>query len=285
MKLSRLARASIVFVALAMVPIAATASSSPQWVPLKAPAPAWYTPELHQQVLAAGDQGVPLPAGVDIPASSLAFLGIRPGQFIIVGGGTLCSSNFVFRNGSGYAIGTAGHCGRVGQQVTMLVLPRLLVDIGNITKSVNQGVGNDFALISIKPSLNNIVSPSMAHWGGPTGPWTKAKAPTVVKHSGHGLVVGTGGTPRVGLGTVYKNLKEWRFIGAIVFGDSGSAANAASGQAVGNITHISAYFGPGGVGTAAGTSIGRILQIAGLPLARCPNIPWPLYGCPNNPLN
>ena len=77
----------------------------------------------------------------------------------------------MFTNGAGeYFIGTAGHCGNVGDQVTMLYLPGGLVDIGNVILSTGDaGIGNDFALIKIKPELYGDVSPSLAYWGGPTG--------------------------------------------------------------------------------------------------------------------
>ena len=278
MKIARLAIVAAAIAALAAPAIGTSAVRPVEAIPLSAPAPAWYTPELHRQVLASGTQGVALPESVAIPTSSLAFPGIRPGHLIIVGGvlGAQCTSNFVFRNGGNYAIGTAGHCGKVGQQVTMLALGRVLLNIGNITKSVNQGPGNDFALISINPALNHLVSPSMAHWGGPKGQWSSG-VPSAVKHSGWGLVVGTGGTPRVGLGLSWAPAGLWTFAGAIVFGDSGSGANSGNNLAVGNITHILLTIPP----RNAGTSITRIIQIAGLPLATCAKaLPWPWYGCP-----
>ncbi|MGH2792791.1 MAG: hypothetical protein ACRDKG_00650, partial [Actinomycetota bacterium] len=196
---------------------------------------------------------------------------------IIVNGGTLCTSNFVFRNGNNYAIGTAGHCGRVGHPVTMLAGGRILFNIGNITKVVDQGPGNDFALISINPAFNSKVSPSMAHWGGPIGAWTGGPLPLTVKHSGWGLGIGAGGTPRLGIPLSWSPAGLWTFAGLIVNGDSGSAANSGSNLAFGNITHILITVPP----RNAGTSITRILQIAGLPLATCSKpMPWPLFGCP-----
>ncbi|MGH2728847.1 MAG: hypothetical protein ACRDKS_17885, partial [Actinomycetota bacterium] len=137
MKIARLAMFAALVAALAAPGVARTTPALAKAVPLSAPAPAWYTSELHAKVMAAGANGYALPATVQIPMSSLAFLGIRPGAFIIVGSGTLCSTNFVFRNGINYAIGTAGHCGKAGASVVMLALPRVLFNIGTITKSVN----------------------------------------------------------------------------------------------------------------------------------------------------
>lgn len=257
--------------------------TSIQWKTLKAPAPSWYTQALHRQVLAAGPRGVGLPAQAAIPTSSLVFQGIRPGQLLIIEGGTLCSSNFVFTNGADFFIGTAGHCGEVGDQVTMLFLPAGLVDIGEVVLSVvgpEDEPGNDFALISIDPSLNQYVSPSMAYWGGPTGVFA-SDGPAVVQHAGWGLVVGTGGTPRVGLGTVWTN-DPWFFEGVVSPGDSGSGANVLGGLAAGNITHIFISLGEHGPTLAAGTSMTKIMQILGprYELATCSAIPWPLPGCP-----
>ncbi|MEX2554591.1 MAG: hypothetical protein WEB06_03045 [Actinomycetota bacterium] len=255
--------------------------NSIQWKTLKAPAPSWYTDALHQRVLAAGPRGVPLPAEAAIPTSSLTFLGIRPGQLIILSGGSLCTSNFVFTNGAGeFFIGTAGHCGNVGEQVTMLYLPGGLVDIGNVVLSTGDaGIGHDFALIKIKPELYGDVSPSLAYWGGPTGVYG-GSGPAVVQHAGWGLVVGTGGTPRVGLGLDW-GPNAWRFESVITPGDSGSAAIVLGGQAAGNITHIAvdgSLFPPVFM---AGTSMTKILQIAGgYQLATCSAISWPLPGCP-----
>src|SRR5687767_10168186 len=61
---------------------------------LKAPQPDWYTPQLHRQIIAAGAEGVPIPADADIPASGLAFTGIRPGAWMFAP--SWCTMNFIF---------------------------------------------------------------------------------------------------------------------------------------------------------------------------------------------
>jgi hypothetical protein len=273
------------------VPLAARstpAASAPVLQKISTKAPAWYTRAVQQKVIAAGAKGYHIPSGFTMPAAAgVAFVGIRPGHLILIfsADGTtisLCTSNFVFRNGANYAIGTAGHCGGVGDQVSMLTAPRVLVDIGIISKSTGDaGIGNDFALISINPALNRLVSPSMAFWGGPTAAYPGPKVPSLIKHIGWGAGIGAGGTPRVGVG-IYYSPTAYTFIGVIAPGDSGSGAEAGNGQAVGNITHISVAIndGRGLTHTAAGTSIQRILQIAGLPLATCSTVPWPGYRCP-----
>lgn len=282
--MNRVRIAALAAVTLALLVSPVRASVSPVRIDhAKAPVPAWYTPELHQRVLKAGPRGVPLPKDAKVATSSLAFLGIRPGQLIIVNGGVLCSSNFVFTGGGRYYIGTAGHCGGVGDQVSMLYAPKGLVDIGTIVRSTgNPGARRapDFALVQIHSSLTADISPSMAYWGGPTGVFTGTGIQPVL-HAGWGLVVGTGGTPRAGL--AYQWGDEYRFEGAIVFGDSGSGAVVAGGLAAGNITHIAVNTGDNVPVWNGGTRMTKILSYlgTGYSLATCSlAVPWPLPGCP-----
>lgn len=270
---------------------------APRVTPLEAPRPSWYTDELHAQVIAAGARGIPLPEGVEVPASGLAFTGIRPGSWMI--SPAHCTMNFVFgtpatsgtskrgKGGNGgYSIGTAGHCTeKVGDEVVLVALgptspTPVLIHIGNTVKTTGDaGVGNDFALVSIRPELQSWVSPAMAHWGGPTGAYT-GTSPMPMVHSGHGLAVGTGGTPRAAQG-LYVERDAVYWAGVTIFGDSGSAINTATGLAQANVTHIVVDTKHPGA-NSAGTHISKILQIAGQPLATCTiAIPWPLPGCPS----
>ena len=249
-------------------------------VELKEPQPDWYTPELHRRAVAAGKKGktVAVPEGVDleIPASGLAFTGIRPGSWILSPAG--CTTNFVFGNGT--KIGTAGHCANVGDEVTIVAAPGLLMNIGTVSLSRNNGIGDDFALIDIYPAMQQYVNPSMAHWAGPTGSANPQFGDAVV-HSGHGLVIGTGGTPRAGLvtytgpGDTGNNNAAYGWDGAASPGDSGSAVRNATGAAAGNLTHLV-------VGTdylpafIAGTTISRMQALAG-PVSTASLIPDPLY--------
>lgn len=287
---------------------AAPAASRVVVKPLRASAPAWFTSSLADRAVRAGDRGVPLPSEAKVPMSSLAFVGIRPGQQIIVTNTddllnaeyfSLCTANFVFASatqtskgkkraaraaaGSGsYAIGTAGHCGGVGEKVFMIFAPLGLVYIGDIVKSTfsENRLAPDFALIEILPALNQWVSPSMAHWGGPTGAYTEQQ-PIPMVHSGHGLIVGTGGTSRAGVAYGWFG-QEYRFAGVINMGDSGSGSNTATGLALGNITHIAIDTSEGIPVWFGGTSIDAILGLTGgWELATCSlPIPWPLPGCP-----
>jgi hypothetical protein len=279
---------------------------------LKKATPDWYTSSLHERVVAAGKRGesVRLPRSANIPASALAFTGIRPGSWMLFP--SWCTMNFVFGNASGNIplqvemtaqarraakrratsrsgvyIGTAGHCASVGDEVTIVAAPGVLMNIGKTVKSVDSGIGNDFALVEIYPAMKQYVNPSMAIIAGPTG--TKApKLGDPILHVGHGLAIGTGGTARPGVVT-YPNFPvlsdtfrqnksdsdAYGWNGAVVNGDSGSGARAATGQAVGNVTHIVVWdkYLPA---TFAGTTISRMLQIAGKPLATASLVPDPL---------
>jgi len=277
--------ASLLLALALAAPIAARSAPAGRWVALREKAPSWANEALYKAAMKAGPRGVPLPNNVQVPAAvALGFIGIRPGELLylpIPGGFTLCSSNFVFHNGPNWAIGTAGHCGSVGQNVFMVFAPKVFKRIGYISKSTGDaGIGNDFALISIDPALNKFVSPSMAFWGGPTSAYGGPAVPSLVLHIGWGAGIGDG-LPRAGIGTYYSTSKYY-FAGAIFEGDSGSGSETGSKAALGNITHI--FLGIDGTGfhIGAGTSMPKILQLAGLPLATCASgLPWPYYGCPN----
>lgn len=137
-------------------------------IPLRAETPSWYTAELHRQVLAAGGASVAAPAQAPLPSE----VGIRPGAWMTSPAG--CTMNFIFQSGSSYAIGTAGHCvDGVGQPVTLLTIAPggsnpVLVNVGNVTRRDN-GIGDDFALVSVDPVLNQWVDPTIAVIAGPAG--------------------------------------------------------------------------------------------------------------------
>lgn len=252
---------------------------------LEKPTPDWYTPQLHERVVEAGKKGrsVPLPESAEVPQSALLFTGIRPGSWMLFP--SWCTMNFVF--GGTDSIGTAGHCTKVGDEVTIVAAPGVLMNIGKTVRSVDNGIGDDFALIDVYPAMEQYVNPSMAIVAGPTG----QKAPKLgdpILHVGHGLAIGTGGTPRAGVVTypnfpttsdIFRQNKNdtnaYGWNGAVTPGDSGSAARAATGEAVGNVTHliIGTKYLPA---TFAGTTISRMLQIAGQPLSTASLVPDPL---------
>ena len=258
-----------------------TIGSSPDWrtvdgavpyglghaIPLKAARPAWFTDELAARVHAANGAAVAAPQDAPLPGE----VGIRPGSWMIAPAG--CTMNFVFGSPGSYSIGTAGHCGNAGETVTLLTLAPgganpVLVDIGTVQKSVNGGIGNDFALVSIRPELQSWVSPTIALVAGPCGAYG-GSGPEAVFHYGHGLAVGTGGTPRAGLALTWQ-ASAFGWSGVAAPGDSGSAVRVNTGmQAAGDLTHlvVDTNWLPSYI---TGTRIGRMLQIAGQPLANSP---------------
>jgi hypothetical protein len=258
-----------------------TLGSSPDWrtvdgavpyngghaIPLKAARPAWFTDELAARVDAANGAPVAAPPEAPLPGE----VGIRPGSWMIAPAG--CTMNFVFGSPGSYSIGTAGHCGGNGEEVVLLTLAPgganpVLVELGTIQRSVDGGVGNDFALVSIRPELQSWVSPTIAIVAGPCGSYGGA-GPEPVFHYGHGLAVGTGGTPRAGLALTWQ-ASAFGWSGLAAPGDSGSAVRVNTGmQAAGDLTHlvVDTNWLPSYI---AGTRMGRILQIAGQPLANSP---------------
>jgi hypothetical protein len=236
-------------------------------IPLEAATPAWYTADLARRVQAANGAPVAAPNDAPLPGE----VGIRPGSWMIAPAG--CTMNFVFGSPGSYSIGTAGHCGRAGDQVVLLTLAPgganpVLVDVGTVQRSVDNGIGNDFALVSIRPELQSWVSPTIAIVAGPCGSYT-GSGPETVWHYGHGLGIGTGGTPRAGLALTWQ-ADAFGWSGAAIFGDSGSAVRVGTGlQAAGDLTHlvVDTNWLPSYI---AGTRIGRIQQIAGAPPANSP---------------
>jgi hypothetical protein len=229
-------------------------------VPLRAARPGWYTEALHTQVLSAADRAVAAPAEAPLPSE----VGIRPGAWMIAPAG--CTMNFIFRSGGSFAIGTAGHCvSRVGEPVTLLTLAPgtenpVLVNVGNVLSVRDNGIGDDFALVSVRPELNAWVDPTIALVGGPCGAYS-GSGPETVWHYGHGLGIGTGGTPRAGVALTWR-ADAYGWDGAAIFGDSGSPVRVTDLKAAGNLTHlvVDTNWLPSFI---AGTRIGRILQLAG----------------------
>jgi hypothetical protein len=228
-------------------------------VPLKGKRPSWYTAELARKVRRADGQPVAAPTDAPLPGE----VGIRPGSWMIAPYG--CTMNFIFKKSGNYAIGTAGHCvDKVGQSVVLLTLAPggsnpVLVDIGSVIARHDNGIGDDFALVSIRPSLYSWVSPTMAVVAGPCGAYY-GSGPETVYHYGHGIGIGTGGTPRAGVALTWKR-DAFGWDGAAIFGDSGSAVRVTDLRAAGDLTHlvVSSKWLPSFI---AGTRIGKMLNIA-----------------------
>jgi len=229
-------------------------------VPLRAATPAWFTADLAREVDEANGEPVAAPNDAPLPSE----VGIRPGAWMIAPSG--CTMNFVFAQQGSWAIGTAGHCVEaVGQEVVLLTLAPgtenpVLVEVGSVLAFRDEGIGDDFALVSIRPELNEWVSPTAALIAGPCGAYA-GSGPETVAHVGHGLVIGTGGTPRAGVALTWRE-DAYGWDGAGIFGDSGSPVRVTALQAAGNLTHlvVSSEWLPSFI---AGTRIGRMREIAG----------------------
>jgi hypothetical protein len=288
--------------ALALLPATAGASTATKppvkgaerfaggWaVPVSTKGPSWYDLRYFHKVMRARTAGARVPVGARVPlALGLAYPGIRPGQWLVTVtttpiGFAWCTANFVFIKNGNYGLGTAGHCAAKDAlgaypDVTAYVVPppgsgKLpgFYHIGKFVLSHNNGIGDDFAMIQLYPRFNSWVSPTVPVWGGPQGVYT-SNLPTVVEHFGHGVVLGTGGTPRAGVAPIMtaRNGTAFAWYGAASPGDSGSGVKAVTGQAVGDLTHIVILDCnrisncPGEIlpGMIAGTRMTKILQIA-----------------------
>lgn len=288
-KTSRLAVITLVFLSLISGSWEVNASSPRGGVPglsrgklveLMKPTPDWFTPGLAQLVSTQGMAAAP--ADVPLPGE----IGIRPGSWMI--SPNWCTMNFVFQNGSRLGIGTAGHCAKNGDHVVLLTLAPgvenpVLVDIGSVIVNHNGGVGNDFALVEVRPELHSFVFPTIATIGGPCGPYTGEGLVSVpnpadidrgelvpgtfelgdaVFHYGHGVGMGTGGTPRTGAALAwYPDSFTWA--GALYGGDSGSAVRIQDLRAAGNLTHglSDGTTGLVPLGLGYGTRIAKILSM------------------------
>ena len=229
-------------------------------VPLEGAQPSWYTSELAARVHAS--PGTPVQAPIDAPLPSE--IGIRPGAWMIEPAG--CTMNFVFAKGKKLGIGTAGHCtDGLRQQVVLLTLAPggsnpVLVEIGKVVARHDNGVGDDFALVEISPQLYPWVSATTAVIGGPCGAYF-GSGPETVWHYGHGLAIGTGGTPRAGLALTWQQ-DAYGWDSPAILGDSGSPVRVTDLKAAGNLTHL--VTDPAWLPSfVVGTRIGKMLKIAG----------------------
>lgn len=234
------------------------------------------------------------------------FFGIRPGAWYLIitdKGVSWCSLAHVYGASGSYAVSTAGHCGKVGDVATMIGVvgnrTPVLLDIGKFSKSTGDGgIGRDWALISVPSGLQHLVTPTMAFWGGPIGMYTATGEvlgvdlsrgrispnpdPVLVQqivHYGHGLGVGTGGTPRSGTAITWRK-DYFTFFGVLSPGDSGSGSNTLTGdtlganrEAAGINTHI--YVDPS-MRTGTGVMAGTRATLVSATLANGQILPYPL---------
>ncbi|HEX2031029.1 MAG TPA: hypothetical protein VHL78_06480 [Actinomycetota bacterium] len=256
--------------------VAALVSGDARIVELKAPRPEWFTPQLERRVARRGVVAAP----VDAPLPGQ--VGIRPGSWMV--SPFWCTMNFIFQKSSTVAIGTAGHCLESGEPVVLLtVAPTggnpVLVQLGRILLRRDGGIGKDYGLVEVPLARRQWVFPTIAGVAGPCGVYTGGD-PQPVAHYGHGLVVGTGGTPRAGQGVELPQVRgfelEWdqdsfAWAGALAPGDSGSAVRIGQLPAVGNLTHGIGVLGlptpsPIGWGTRVTTVTSGGWQVVNSPL-------------------
>jgi hypothetical protein len=269
---------------------------------------------------AKGGKGKPKPGGGSSTAAEgpsvvsfagTGFFGIRPGAWLLIFSKdaiSLCSMAHVYGAPGSYQISTAGHCGNAGDTATVigavgnhvesgLPVP-VLIDFGQFAQSTGDaGIGRDYAKISIGATWQNLVTPTMAFWGGPIGVYepngevvsadlskgsvTTDPNPTLVQqivHYGHGLGIGTGGTPRSGTAITWRS-NYFTFFGVITPGDSGSGSNTLTGdtvganrEAAGINTHI---YVDGSLATGLGLMAGTRTTLVGTP-ANGQLVPYPV---------
>jgi hypothetical protein len=212
---------------------------------LRAPRPAWFDASAARRQQHGTVQTAP--ADAPLPGQ----VGIRPGSMMV--SPFICTMNFIFQKGSTLAIGTAGHCLEGSEPVTLLTLAPgngnpVLVTLGRVLLKRNAGIGRDYGLVQIPPSLYPFVFPTIAEVGGPCGVYSGGD-PQPVAHYGHGVVGGNGGTPRAGMGVEAAqpkppllppldwNARAYSWVGEISNGDSGSPVRIGQLPAVGNLTH------------------------------------------------
>lgn len=253
------------------------ASSASAATTLETAPPDWFTPKFKKQVNKSGTKGKRPPKGAEEGPGVLDICpGIDPNSptpaTSVVSAGTCqvypagCTANFIYSGGGQYYIGTAGHCvERVGQSVYMQVnspgIGASIANIGTVSKFVDKGVGNDYAVIAIRSGF--AVDPKLPQ-GGPQGIYTGC-GPAVVTHYGHGYGVAVAqGKLEGGLATNWFN-DAFGWTGAGAPGDSGSAVLANGPLAAGDLTHliVDTRF-PGS--DLAGTRITKILAGTGLRL-------------------
>jgi hypothetical protein len=239
------------------------------------------------------------------------FFGIRPGAWLLfINNDSIgwCSAAHVYGTPGAYQISTAGHCGKVGDVATVVgalgdktvdgVPVPVLIDFGKFSSSTGDaGIGRDWALISVASQYQNLVTPTMAFWGGPIGMYRATGEvvgvntsngsvsldpnPALVQqivHYGHGAGIGAGGTPRSGTAITWLP-DHFTFFGAITPGDSGSGSNTLTGdtlganrQAAGINTHI---YVDGSMKTGLGLMAGTRATLVNGTLANGQILPYP----------
>lgn len=176
--------------------------------------------------------------------------GIRPGAYVKVGT-PQCSLGFLLKAGAQWYASIAGHCASVGDEVRL----RDGTLVGTAVFSRNEGIGEDFAVLRIRPEVEGLVDPAMCGWGGPTGLWSPPGElyldDRVLRLFGHGMLVEQTRAERARSAPLtYFTPRAFALDGPVSPGDSGAPVRTASGEAVGVFTDGTAVrWEPGGLPT------------------------------------
>ena len=236
-----MSRIGLTLVALLLVMGVAAVSVASAQETAKRPQPDWYTPTFHQEVLAAGAEGVQVSEErLNTECPGYASRGVSAAGCIVEPYG--CTANFIFTDGSSSYIGTARHCvDDVGDAVVMQVDTTTLAAAGEVVRRTpgDGEPGHDFALVKLYPDVVEKwgTEPALPVVGGPNGIYDGCSTQPV-KYYGHGYGVATAqGKPEAGLATNWHDDGYgWTGFGAP--GDSGSPVVLADGRAAGNFTHL-----------------------------------------------
>ena len=270
--------------------VCAADAPTPPTLPL--PPPAWYTDEVHQQVMKANGGPVEIPLAPEDEPLVLECMGYSPpgatsaSATAVSAGGCMvypsgCTMNYIFTDGTSNYIGTAGHCVSKGGDVVMQVGTRVdptntvlvtVAKVGRTSKHVNGGIGRDFGLVKIDPQW--AVVPGVAGALGPTGVFCEDPLGQPVLHYGHGYVITVQqGDPKVGevipdtsITGLFKFTSEeygYNWAGYGLPGDSGSPVMGAGALAVGNLTHGISVAGVPVPGLSFGMTMGGIFAYLG----------------------
>lgn len=196
---------------------------------------------------------------------------IQPGAALGAGTVAACSQSFVYRDSAGTWYGsTAAHCVTLNERLSNN-------EAGNVGFGTVVALDTtlDWAIFRVDADKTGWVSPSVRHWGGPTGVATAADAPlpSAVAVSAYPLGVGidypTGANQlnyvqgRLGVFAAFDG-ERIRYSAPEVFGDSGGAVLLhGDGKALGTTTGLQAWLNLPVSATMVGPSIQATIVGAG----------------------